>query len=134
MPDRRVGSAARRDDVLRRAGSAVAARLPVGRPTRIAFLAVLLVVVTAAFTLINRPGLAIYMYALIPVVLAVHWFRLAGGLTAAVAATLLFVGASLIAPTTPLTGAALWVAAFNRGIVFVGVAVLVTLLLQRERA
>jgi serine phosphatase RsbU (regulator of sigma subunit) len=100
---------------------------------RIVFLAVLLLAVTAAFTVVNRPGLAIYMYALIPVVLAVHWFRLAGGLAAAAAATLLFVSASLIAPTTTLSGTDLWVAAFNRGVVFVGVALLVTLLLDRER-
>src|SRR5215217_8974815 len=104
MPDRRDGSASRRGDAVRRAGSAVARRLPVRRGARIAFLAVLRLVVTAAFTLINRPGLAIYMYALIPVVLAVHWFRLAGGLAAATAATLLFVGASLIVPRTTLSG------------------------------
>jgi serine phosphatase RsbU (regulator of sigma subunit) len=134
MPDRRERSAPplRRGD-LRSAGASVATWLPVRRATRIAFLAGLLLAVTAAFTLINRPGLAIYMYALIPVVLAVHWFRLAGGLTAAAAATLLFVGASLMAPTTTLSGSELWVAAFNRGVVFVGVAALVTMLLQRER-
>src|SRR5215218_7730960 len=140
MPDRRDGSASRRGDdprrgdAVRRAGSAVARRLPVRRGARIAFLAVLLLVVTAAFALINRPGLAIYMYALIPVVLAVHWFRLAGGLLTASGATLLFVGASVIVPRTTLSGTDLWVAAFNRGVVFVGVALLVTLLLDRERA
>jgi serine phosphatase RsbU (regulator of sigma subunit) len=100
---------------------------------RVALLAGLLLLVTTAFVTINRPGLAIYMYALIPVVLAVHWFRLAGGLIAALAATLLFIGASLVAPTTTLSGLDLWVAAFNRGVVFVGIALLVTLLLERER-
>ena len=136
MADGRDGSAPplRRGGDLGRAGSSVARRLPVRRATRIALLAVLLLVVTAAFALINRPGLAVYMYALIPVVLAVHWFRLAGGLLTAGGATLLFLGASLMAPSAALSGAALWVAAFNRGIVFVGVAVLVTMLLERERA
>jgi serine phosphatase RsbU (regulator of sigma subunit) len=108
------------------------------RPSRpygqITVLATLLLVVTVAFVVVNRPGLAIYMYALIPVVLGVHWFRLAGGLAVAGVATLCFLGAQWIAPSSALSGSDLWVATFNRSIVFVGVAVLVSFLLSRERA
>ena len=97
-------------------------------------LVALLLVVTTVFVVVNRPGLAIYMYALIPVVLGVHWFQLAGGLAAAGAATLCFLGAQWVAPSSALSGSDVWVATFNRSIVFVGVAVLVSLLLRRERA
>ncbi len=107
------------------------------RPTRsaeqIAVLAVLLLAVTAVFVVVNRPGLAIHMYALIPVVLAVHWFRLVGGVVVAGAATMLFVVAQLLLPDAELAGAELWVAALNRSAVFFGVAVLVSMLLRRER-
>jgi serine phosphatase RsbU (regulator of sigma subunit) len=94
----------------------------------------LLVVITAVFALVNHPGLAIYMYALIPLVLGVHWFELTGGLAVAAAATLLFVGVQPFLPANGLAGGELWVAAFNRTIVFVGVAVLLTALFRRERA
>jgi serine phosphatase RsbU (regulator of sigma subunit) len=100
---------------------------------RIAVLAVLLLAVTTVFVVVNRPGLAIYLYALIPLVLGVHWFRLPGGLAVAAVATLSFIAAQLLLPSD-LSVAELWVAAVNRSVVFIGVAVLVAVLLQRERA
>src|SRR3954466_6942723 len=81
---------------------------------RIAVLTVLLLLITAVFALVNRPGLAIYMYALIPLVLGVYWFDLAGGLAVAAGATVLFVGVQPFLPANSLSGGALWVAAFNR--------------------
>ena len=107
---------------------------PRTRRRRIAVIAALLLAVTAVFVAVNQPGLAIYMYALIPLVLAVHWFDLAGGLAVAAAATLAFVGAQLMLPSTTLSAGQLWVAALNRSVVYVGVALLVTVLLRRERA
>jgi sigma-B regulation protein RsbU (phosphoserine phosphatase) len=74
------------------------------------------------------------MYALIPVVLAVYWFGLAGGLLVAAAATAMFVGKELISPSPELSAAGLWIAALNRSLVFFGVAALVWLLLRRTRA
>ena len=100
---------------------------------RIAVLTALLLLITAVFAVVNRPGLAIYMYALIPLVLGVHWFELAGGLAVAAGATVLFVGVQPFLPANSLSGGALWVAAFNRSIVFVGVAVLLSTLFRRER-
>src|SRR3954464_13141472 len=100
---------------------------------RIAVLTVLLLLITAVFALVNRPGLAIYMYALIPLVLGVYWFDLAGGLAVAAGATVIFVGVQPFLPANNLSGGALWVAAFNRSIVFVGVAVLLSTLFRRER-
>jgi serine phosphatase RsbU (regulator of sigma subunit) len=119
---------------LRQWGSRVLRYRPGGPRQRIAVLAALLAAVTIVFVVVNRPGLAIYMYALIPLVLGVHWFELAGGLAVAAAATLLFIGAQLVLPSTDLSGGELWVAAFNRWAAFTGVAVLVTVLLRRERA
>jgi serine phosphatase RsbU (regulator of sigma subunit) len=107
---------------------------PSGPRQQIAVLAALLLVVTAVFVVVNQPGLAIYMYALIPLVLGVRWFDLRGGLSVAAAATLVFVAAQLLLPSTTLTAAEIWVAAFNRGVVFAGVAVLVAVFLRRERA
>jgi serine phosphatase RsbU (regulator of sigma subunit) len=128
MPGRRVGSTPPR------ATPPTVRFRPSGPYGRVAVLAGLVLAVTVVFVLVNRPGLAIYMYALIPVVLGVHWFQLAGGLAVAGAATVCFLGAQWLVPSSALTGSALWVATFNRSIVFVGVAVLVSLLLRRERA
>src|SRR4051812_41128322 len=99
---------------------------PSGPRQRIVVLATLLLLVTAAFVVVNQPGLAIYMYALIPLVLGVHWFELRGGIAVATAATLAFVTAQLVRPSTALSGTDVWVAAVNRAVVYVGVAVLVT--------
>jgi hypothetical protein len=51
----------------------------------VALVVVLLLTVTAVFAAVNRPGLAISMYALIPVVFGVYWFGLSGGLLVAAA-------------------------------------------------
>lgn len=107
--------------------------LPRSTPARAAALAALLLAVTAAFAAVNRPGLAIAMYALIPIVLGVYWFGLRGGLLVAAAATVLFVGDELVIRSPELSVAGLWIAALNRSLVFFGVAVLVWLLLRRTR-
>ena len=98
-----------------------------------AVLTVLLLTITVVFVLVNRPHLAIHMYALVPIVIAVHWFRLAGGLVVAGAAITLFVVPQLLLPSPALVGTELWVATLNRSAVFFGVAVLVSMLLRRER-
>ncbi|MET0764308.1 MAG: PP2C family protein-serine/threonine phosphatase [Blastococcus sp.] len=97
-------------------------------------LSALVSAVTAVLVVANQPGLAISMYALIPVVLGVYWFGLSGGLLVAATATTVFVGKELILPAPELSTAGLWIAAFNRSAVFFGVAALVWLLLRRTRA
>jgi serine phosphatase RsbU (regulator of sigma subunit) len=101
---------------------------------RILLLGALLLVVTLAFVAVNHPGLGIFMYALLPIVLAVYWFQLRGGLATAFVAITVFVGVRLVAPSMQLAPDELWLATLNRLAVFVGVAVLVSLLLRRERA
>jgi serine phosphatase RsbU (regulator of sigma subunit) len=96
-------------------------------------LAALLLAVTAVFAAVNRPGLGLAMYALIPVVLGVYWFGLRGGLLVAAAATVLFIGDELVTRSPELSAAGLWVAALNRSLVFFGVAALVWFLLRRTR-
>ena len=136
MPGRSDGSAAgpRQGGVLRPGLARVVRLLPVRPAMRVAFLGVFFVLVTGAFLTADHPGLAVYHYALIPILLAVHWFGLAGGLTVAAVATLLFVGAAWISHSTYLSGGDLWIAGVNRAIVFFGAALLVALLLERERA
>ncbi|TFV74998.1 serine/threonine-protein phosphatase [Blastococcus sp. CT_GayMR19] len=130
MPGRRVDSA----PSSRWSVTTVLGHRPSRPAGQIAVLAFLLGAVVVVVVLVNRPDLAIAMYALIPIVLGVHWFGLRGGLVVAAAATLAFVAAQLFHPSTDLTGGDLWVAALNRSVAFVGVAVLVSLLLDRERA
>ena len=101
---------------------------------RVSILAVLLLAVSAIRMAVNEPSLALSLYILLPVVLSVFWFDLAGGLLAAAAATLLFLADELVSPSEELAHGMLWVAAVNRALPFTGVAVLVALLLRRERA
>jgi hypothetical protein len=72
---------------------------PRGSRQRIAVLVLLLLAVAAVVIVVNRPAPAITMYALIPLVLAVYWFELAGGLAVA---ALVFVVAQWVLPTTDL--------------------------------
>jgi serine phosphatase RsbU (regulator of sigma subunit) len=130
MPGRQVGSS----PSPRRRGVPFLRYRPSRPAGQVAVLAALVLTVMAVFVTVNQPGLAISMYALIPVVLGVHWFQLKGGLAVGAAATTLFIAAQSAAPTTALSGAELWIAALNRSAAFVGVAVLVSLLLRRERA
>ncbi len=93
----------------------------------------LLAVITAARLTVNQPSLAIFIYALIPIVLAAFWFELWGALMTAAAASLLYAVGEFVVPSPELTGSALWVATANRSGLYFGVAVLVVLLLRRER-
>jgi sigma-B regulation protein RsbU (phosphoserine phosphatase) len=107
------------------------------RPTttqRVVVLAALVLVVSAVRLAVNEPSLALSLYILLPVVLSVFWFDLLGGLITAGAATLLFLADELASPSEELAGGMLWVATVNRLLPFVGVAVLVAMLLRRERA
>jgi serine phosphatase RsbU (regulator of sigma subunit) len=73
------------------------------------------------------------MYALVPILLTVYWFGLPASLGVAVVATAMFLLDNDLDPGG-LSGATLVVGMVNRSLVFVGVAVLVSLLLGRERA
>jgi serine phosphatase RsbU (regulator of sigma subunit) len=99
----------------------------------VALVGVLLLAVMTMFAAVNQPGLAISMYALIPVVLGVYWFGLPGGMLVAAAATVMFIVDELVAPSPELSFSGLWIAALNRSLVFFGVAALVWLLLRRTR-
>lgn len=111
-----------------------------GRPQRlttaqrVGVLVVLVLAVSALRLLVNQPSLALSLYVLLPIVLSVFWFDLIGGLLTAAAATLLFVADELVSPSEELADGMLAVATVNRAVPFVGVAVLVSLLLRRERA
>jgi sigma-B regulation protein RsbU (phosphoserine phosphatase) len=100
---------------------------------RIALITALLVIVSIARYLLNDPSLAIALYALVPILLAVYWFELVGGLVAAAVATGLFVADEIVFPSPQLSSQLLAVAAANRAIVFFGIAVLVAAMLQRQR-
>jgi serine phosphatase RsbU (regulator of sigma subunit) len=112
----------------------LAARLsPRGTAGRIALIAALLLVVSIVRYLVNNPSLAIALYALVPIVLAVYWFDLTGGLITAGVAIALFIADELVFPSPQLASGMLAVAAANRAIVFLGIAVLVAAMLQRQR-
>jgi serine phosphatase RsbU (regulator of sigma subunit) len=100
---------------------------------RVIVLVVLLAAVFTAIRLANQPSLAISVYALIPIMLSVFWFELAGGLLTAIAATLLFLADEFASPSPELADDTLWLAAVNRSLVFFGAALLLTFLVRRER-
>ncbi len=100
---------------------------------RVVLVVVLLLAVFAALRYNDQPGLAVSLYALIPILLGVFWFQLLGGLLTATAAMLAFLVDILITPSG-LAGMDLALATLNRSLVFFGVALLVTRLLRRERA
>jgi serine phosphatase RsbU (regulator of sigma subunit) len=93
----------------------------------------LLAVVTAVQLMVDDPGLGVTFYALIPIVLAAFWFKRAGALLTGVVATVVDLGSALIRPSAMPGGDGLWVAAANRSVIYVGVALIVTSLLCRER-
>jgi serine phosphatase RsbU (regulator of sigma subunit) len=102
------------------------------RAWRVAVIAGALVAVLAALRMNDQPGLAVSMYGLIPVLLAVTWFGLLGGLITATAATAAFVVDDVMSGEDSLSGGALLVGTANRAVVFLGAAILVTHLLRRE--
>lgn len=101
---------------------------------RVLVIVALLIAQWALIVVASTPGLAVSMYALVPIVLSGHWFGLRAVLVTATLATLLFLTDKLLDPHPDLAGAVLWLATLNRGLVFFGVGILVTLLLRRERA
>jgi serine phosphatase RsbU (regulator of sigma subunit) len=100
---------------------------------RIAVLVVLLAAVFVILRTLNQPGLAVALYALVPILLAVYWFGLPGGLLTAAAALGVYLFDELVWPSPGFPHRLLWLATLNRALVFFGVAVLVTVLLRRER-
>ena len=101
---------------------------------RVIVLVLLLAAVFTAIRLANQPSLAISVYALIPIMLSVFWFELTGGLLTAAAATLLVLVDEFASPSPELANGTLWLATANRSLVFFGAALLLTLLVRRERA
>lgn len=97
-------------------------------------LLVLLVALWALVATASTPSLAVSMYGLAPVVLSGYWFGLRGVVLTASVVTAMFVVDKLLAPSAELAGTTLWLAALNRGLVLFGVGILVTVLLQRQRA
>src|SRR3954452_6478557 len=65
--------------------------------------------------------------------IAVYWFSLAGGLLTAAAALGIYLFEELVWPAPGFPHSYLWLAAFNRALVFFGVAGLVDALLRGER-
>jgi len=100
---------------------------------RVAVLGALLVAVFVLLRLNNQPGLAVSLYGLVPVVLAVFWFSLPAGLLSAAAVMAGFYVDEFASPSPGFSRTYLLLGTLNRALVFFGVAVLVTELLRRER-
>src|SRR3954471_1691633 len=100
---------------------------------RVGVLVVLLTVVFALLQLNDKPGIGISIYALLPIVLAVFWFGLPGGLLTGAGALGIFLVDQALTPAPDFTGSNLAWAIVNRGLLFFAVPLLVTVLLQRER-
>jgi len=116
----------------------VASRSPGGprRPRtagKLAVLGVLLLFVFGLLRVSQEPGLGISLYGLLPVVLGVFWFGLPGGLLTAAATTSAFYLDELVSPSPDFSSRDFVLGTVNRAVVFFGVAVLVTVLLRRER-
>ena len=79
------------------------------------------------------PGLAVSMYGVVPVLLAVTWFGVTGGLLSACGVLLAFLVDALLSGSPALAGGDLAWATLNRGAVFFGAVVLVTRLMRREQ-
>jgi serine phosphatase RsbU (regulator of sigma subunit) len=100
---------------------------------KIGVLVVLLVGVFGLLQLNNQPGIGISIYGLLPIVLAVFWFGLLGGVLTGAGALGIFVLDQVLSPAPDFSGTSLGWAIVNRGLLFFGVPVLVTVLLDRER-
>jgi serine phosphatase RsbU (regulator of sigma subunit) len=100
---------------------------------RVGVLVVLLAAVFALLQLNDKPGIGISIYGLLPIVLAVFWFGLPGGLLTGAAALGIFVLDQALTPAPDFSGSNLAWAIVNRGLLFFAVPVLVTVLLERER-
>ena len=99
---------------------------------RAVLVAVLLLVVIVATVVVGNSGLAIAYYALVPIVLAAFWGGWREAVLAAVAASVLYPVSAVLFTNQP-SGIDLWIAAGNRAAVYLGIALLVAVLRQRER-
>jgi serine phosphatase RsbU (regulator of sigma subunit) len=131
MPTGRDG--ARRRAAGRRPSGPLGRRAPSAVSRRVIVVVALLLLVSAVRLVANQPSLAVSLYALIPIVLAAFWFGLAGGLLTGTVATLLFLADEVFYPSPELAGTMLALGVVNRSLVFLGVAVLVSVMLERER-
>jgi serine phosphatase RsbU (regulator of sigma subunit) len=100
---------------------------------KIGVLVVMLAGVFGLLQLNDQPGIGISIYGLVPIVLAVFWFGLLGGLLTGAGALGIFVLDQALSPAPDFSGTSLGWAIVNRGLLFVGVPALVTVLLDRER-
>ena len=100
---------------------------------QIGVLVVLLVGVFGLLQLNNQPGIGISIYGLLPIVLATFWFGLLGGVLTGAGALGIFVLDQVMSPAPDFDGTSVAWAIVNRGLLFFGVPVLVTVLLDRER-
>jgi hypothetical protein len=98
-----------------------------------AVVGLLLLLITAVGIAFDQPGYGIAFYAVIPIVLAAFLFGRLGGLVTAGVATVVYLATELIKRPKMLSGEGLWVAAVNRSAIYFLVAVVVTVLLGRER-
>jgi serine phosphatase RsbU (regulator of sigma subunit) len=89
--------------------------------------------ITTPRILLEVPGYGIAFYALIPIVLSGFWFGHRGAVLTSATAALVYLLSEFIWPSQTLQGAGLWVAAVNRSVIYVGVAVITATLLEHER-
>ena len=96
-------------------------------------MALLLFGITALHIAFDQPGYGIAFYAVIPIVLAAFLFGAVGGLVTAGVATVVYLITELIKRPETLSGEGLWIAVVNRSAIYFLVAVIVAVLLDRER-
>ncbi len=96
-------------------------------------MALLLFGITALHIAFDQPGYGIAFYAVIPIVFAAFLFGPVGALVTAGVATVIYMATELIKRPETLSGEGLWIAAVNRSAIYFLVAVIVTVLLDRER-
>lgn len=103
------------------------------RGAQVAAVVSLLTVITVAWVLGDEPAYGTAFYALIPIVLSAFWFGRRGAVLISGMAAVVYLVAELIWRSPTLQGPGLWVAAANRSVIYLGVALTVTSLLNHER-
>lgn len=103
------------------------------RRAQVAVVVGLLAMITVARILLEVPGYGIAFYALIPIALGGFWCGRQAALLTSVAAAVVYLVSEFVWPSQTLEGAGLWVAAVNRSVIYVGIALIVATLLDHER-
>ncbi|MGH3633112.1 MAG: hypothetical protein ACRDTS_03210 [Mycobacterium sp.] len=103
------------------------------RGAKVATLVGLLCVITVTRIFVGNAGYGIAFYALIPIVLSAFWLGRRGALIIALTAAAIFVVTEFDLAVPDAGGRRTVGSDVNRSVIYLGVAVIVTALLERER-